>query len=134
MTKHKQETVCIARKFGNAALPALASLLLLLSGCSSVNLWPFGGEGNSDQALVPADATAFRCAGGALFYMRYLDDGKAAWVIFADREFRLDKVASGSGTRYSNGIETLEVGDKVTTLTGGPGVSFTACKTVTKGQ
>lgn len=119
-------------RFCRAALPALTCILFLLTGCSSVNLWPFGSERNPDQALVPANATEFQCAGGRRFYVRYLDDGGAAWIIFPDREFRLDKVASGDGNRYSNGIDTLEVHDNGTTLTETSGASFSGCKAGTK--
>ena len=115
-------------KFGRSALPALACILFVLTGCGSVNLWPFGSERNPEQALVPADATEFQCAGGRRFYVRYLNNGSAAWIIFPEREFRLDKVASGGGTRYSNGIDTLDVNDKGTTLTEGSGASFSGCK------
>jgi hypothetical protein len=118
-------------EFGRAAVPVLACLLLLLPGCGSINVWPFGGESNPDSALVPANATEFQCAGGKRFYLRYLDNGSAAWIIFPDREFRLDKVASG-GARYSNGIARLDVTDKGTTLTDGPGITFSGCKTDTK--
>ena len=119
-------------RLGRAALPVLACFLLLLPGCGSVNLWPFGGESNPDQALIPANAIEFQCAGGKSFYLRYLDNGSAAWIIFPDREFRLDKVASSGGNRYSNGIDTLDVSDKGTTLTDSSGVSFSGCKEGTK--
>jgi len=132
MSEQKQGPMCRDRRFGSAALPALW-LLLLLAGCSSVNLWPFGGRSDSGQGLVPDNATEFQCAGGKHFYIRYLDNGSAAWVIFPEREFRLDKVGSGAGTRYSNGIDTLDVTEKATTLTDGSGVSFTGCKTGAKG-
>lgn len=118
-------------RFVRTALPALAYLSLLLAGCGSVNLWPFGGETNQDRARVPSDATEYQCAGGKRFYLRYLDNGNAAWIIFPDREFRLDKITS-AGTRYSNGVATLVINGNETTLAGGPAISFAGCKVAGK--
>src|SRR5512146_2528016 len=117
MGSRKKTLAYMDRRAGRAATAALAGLFLLLPGCGSVSLWPFGDKGNADQSLVPADATEYQCAGGRRFYVRFLDNGNAAWIIFPDREYRLDKVASGGGTRYSNGSDTLAVNDRAATLT-----------------
>src|SRR5512146_624011 len=87
---------------------AIASASLLAAGCSSVSLWPFGSEGALEHSRVPANAREFQCDGGKRFYLRILEGG-AAWVIFPEREFRLDKVDAASGTRYTNGSATLEL-------------------------
>jgi len=118
-------------RFVRTALPALACLSLLLAGCGSVNLWPFGGETNQGRARAPSDATEYQCAGGKHFYLRYLDNGGAAWIIFPEREFRLNKVTS-AGTRYSNGIATLNLNDNEATLTDGSAISFAGCKAAGK--
>lgn len=109
---------------------ALICLSLLLTGCSSVNLWPFGGETN--QARAPSDATEYQCAGGKRFYVRYLDNGGAAWIILPEREFRLDKVTSAAGTRYSKGIATLDINGNAATLADGSAISFVGCKAAGK--
>ena len=114
------------------AWPALACLSLLLAGCSGVSLWPFDGNKEQDRARVPAGATEYQCSGGKHFYMRNLDNGGAAWIIFPDREFRLDKAASAAGTRYSNGSATLDINGSEATLTDGPAISFTGCKAAAK--
>lgn len=57
--------------------------------------------------------------------MRYLDNG-AAWVILPEREFRLNKTASG--TRYSNGSFTLDLKDDGATLSDGAAVTHAGCK------
>ena len=92
---------------------ALACATLTLSACGSVNLnlWPFGGDKEQDPSRTPAGATAYQCEGGKRLFVRYLDNGAAAWVILPEREFRLNKTASGSGTRYSNGSATLDIKD-----------------------
>jgi len=116
-------------RFVRPALPAIACLCLLLAGCGSVsvdNLWPFGVK-EQDGARVPADATEYQCAGGKGFYLRYLDNRGAAWIIFPDREFRLDKVGS-SGTRFSNGMASLDIRGDEATLTDGSAISLTGCK------
>jgi len=105
------------------ALPACA--LLLIAACSSLNLLPFGGSKEQDTSRAPAGATAYQCDAGKRLFVRYLDDG-AAWVILPDREFRLDKAASGA--RYSNGNDALEVKDKVATLYDGATITRAGCK------
>lgn len=107
---------------------ALAGVALLMAGCGGVNLWPFGSEGTPEKSRAPANATAYQCDAGKRFYVRYLEGGGAAWVILPEREFRLDKVAAASGTRYSNGSATLEVNGNEATLADAPAISFTGCK------
>jgi membrane-bound inhibitor of C-type lysozyme len=107
-----------------------AGLPLLVAGCSSVSmpsLWPFGEERNMERSRVPANSVTYQCAGGKRFYLRYLENGAAAWVILPEREFRLDKVAGG-GTRFGNGKAELQVNGEEATLTDGPTVSYSGCK------
>lgn len=107
----------------------LAGSSLLLGACSSmsVNLWPFGGSKEQDVSRTPAGATAYACEGGTRLFVRYLDNG-AAWVILPEREFRLNKVTSDSGTRYSNGSATLDIKDGGATLSDGAVVTHAGCK------
>lgn len=113
----------------NTLTAALACTTLLLAACSSVNLdvLSFGGAKEQDVSRAPAGATAYQCEGGKRLFVRYLDDG-AAWVILPGREFRLNKVATGAGTRYSNGSDTLEVNHGGVTLSDGATVTHTGCK------
>ncbi|MGP1682469.1 MAG: hypothetical protein ACTS8S_09110, partial [Giesbergeria sp.] len=62
---------------------ALACATLTLSACSSVNLdvLSFGGAKEQDTSRPPAGATAYQCEGGKRLFVRYLDNGAAAWVI-----------------------------------------------------
>ncbi|MBI4206741.1 MAG: MliC family protein [Betaproteobacteria bacterium] len=116
------------KKSSRPALPALVCLCLVLPACGSISLWPFGGE-KSEIATRTSNATEYQCAGGKRFHLRDLDNGSAAWIIFPDREFRLNKVVtSAAGTRYSNGATTLDMSGGEATLTDGSAVSFTGCK------
>ena len=106
-----------------------ATLLLVatLSACGSVNLWPFGGE-TPELSRTPAGATEYRCNNDRHFYVRFLDNGASAWVIFPEREFRLDRVESASVTRYTNRQAILEVNESgEASLRDGASVAFTGC-------
>lgn len=106
-------------------------LAAALSGCGGANLWPFDGEGAQPQSRVPANATAYQCEGGKRFFARFAEGGASVWVILPEREFRLDRVASGGGSRYSNGKATLDTGGAGASLDDGPAAQFTGCKTAT---
>lgn len=113
----------------SAALPAFLSLSVLVAGCSGVSAYlPFGEERNLERSRVPANALTYACAGGKRFYLRYLDNGGAAWVILPEREFRLDKVAGDGGTRFGNGKAELSINGEEATLSDGPTVSYNGCK------
>ena len=107
---------------------ALACAALVLSACSSMNLdvLSIGGAKEQDTSRGPAGATAYQCDAGKRLFVRYLDNGAAAWVILPEREFRLNKAASGSS--YSNGSDTLELKDGMAALSDGAGVTYANCK------
>ena len=110
----------------NTFLPGTL-LAALLAGCGGVDLWPFGAQ-EVERARVPANSTEYLCDAGKRFYLRILNNGASAWVILREREFRLDKAAAGPGTRYSNGISTLDMKGSEATLNDGPQAVFTGCK------
>ncbi len=103
-------------------------LTLLLSGCGSLDLWPFGGDQAQVRTSRPPNATHYLCKGGKSFYVRLLDNGNAAWIIYPDREVRFDKAGATPGARYSNGSSVLEVTGDQAALQDGPGISYTDCK------
>lgn len=109
---------------------ALAGSTLLFAACSSMNvdLWPFGGGKEQDLTRTPAGATAYACEGGKRLFVRYLDNGAAAWIILPEREFRLNKVTAGAGTRYSNGGATLDLKDNEATLFDGTKPTHAGCR------
>ena len=106
----------------------LAFAIVTLAGCSSVNLWPFGSGQSQELSRTPANATEYRCNNDRRFYARFLDNGNSVWVIFPEREFRLDKVESGSTTRYTNRQAILEVNEaNEVSLRDGATIAFTGC-------
>ena len=110
---------------------ALACAILLLGACASIknlDLLPFSGGKEQDLSRTPAGATAYQCDAGKRLFVRYLDNGAAAWVILPAREFRLGKVSADIGARYSNGSDTLELKDKLATLSDGATVTHANCK------
>ena len=78
----------------------------MLAACGG-SWWPFGSTGVDESARVPAGATEYSCAANKRLLVRYTPDGKSAWVIYPDREFRLDRVSAASGERFTNGVSTL---------------------------
>jgi|SRR3989338_7330341 len=130
-TLPKPRKIHMKNRFINAAWLAPIPLLLLVSGCGGVNLWPFDGAKSGGQSPTPSNATKYQCDGGKHFYVRYIDNGNAVWLIYPDREVSLAK-ASGPGTSYSNGVAVLNVNGNEATLTDGPAISFSGCKVVGK--
>lgn len=118
----------MTHRITRAAICACATLTL--SACSGigVNLWPFGSSKEQDSSRTPAGASAYQCEGGKRLFVRYLDNGAAAWVILPEREFRLNKTNSTSGSRYGNGSATLDIHDSGVTLSDGAAVTHAGCK------
>ena len=110
---------------------AVSIFAFLLAGCESMSLpstvWPFGDK-SVERSRVPANSVAYQCAGNKRFYLRYLDNGAAAWVILPEREFRLDRIAGDGGTRYGNGRAVLAVNGEELSLSDGPTVNYTQCR------
>lgn len=109
-----------------------ATLLLaatLVAGCGGLRVGPFGREDGS-RVVVPENATLYRCDAGRSFYLRFLATGEA-WVILPGREFRLDKLAADSGTRYRGAGATLDLKGadlSEAALDDGPANQFTGCR------
>lgn len=96
----------------------VACAAMTLAGCSS--WWPFGSSPGADRPWYPADASLYKCDGNKTLVVRYLEGGKAAMVMFPDREFRLDQARSASGVTYSNGRTDLRTkGDEAQLEEGG---------------
>lgn len=100
---------------------------LLLTGCSSVEVWPFG-EDSLEQSTAPANSTEYQCAEGKKFYVRSIEKGNAMWLILSDREVALTKVEADAGERYSNGVSTLTIKDGEARLEESPTSIYAECK------
>jgi len=106
---------------------AAAGAAALLTACSG-GWWPFGARSSDPATRIPPGATEYSCAGNKRLLVRYTPDGKSAWVIYPDREFRLDRGSAAGGERFTNGVSTLSVqGDEVMLEDSGARL-FTACK------
>ncbi len=110
-------------RLGIAALGAAT----LLSACGG-SWWPFGKSASEAAERIPAGATEYNCASGHRLLVRYTEDGKSAWVIYPDREFRLDRVAANSGDRFTNGVSTLTTQGEETMLEETGTKLFVDCK------
>ena len=103
-------------------------LLLGLTACGG-GWWPWKNDKGVDVAThVPPGATEFSCAGGKRLLIRFTADGKSAWVIYPEREFRLDRAGSGTGERYTNGATSLTVQGADAHLDEGSTRAFAECK------
>lgn len=111
-------------------LLAVIAVAATLAGCSS--WWPFGGSSAPDRPWYPPDATLYKCDDNKTLVVRYLDGGKAAMVMFPDREFRLDAVRAASGAKYSNGRTDLYTQGDQAFLEEGGNRLFSGCNRAAK--
>jgi hypothetical protein len=109
-------------------LISLVSAALL--GCSSIDtLNPFDNS-VKERSTTPENATQYICEGNKQFFVRMLNNGNDAWLIYPDHEVNLTKV-TGSNT-YKVAAVTLEINGDQTTLTDGDKIAYTACKAQVK--
>lgn len=101
---------------------------MLLAGCSSVDKYNPFSETRPAETYRPSNATEYLCDGNKRFFVRMLEKEDAAWLIYPDREVRLEK--SPDSTRYTNSVAVLEISGTEATLNDGPNIAYTACKSV----
>ena len=87
--------------------------LLLLNACSSINLdkekiTDIFSLDDENQILSPENSIQFTCNQNQTFFLRYLEDKNAVWIILDNREFRLEKDFVDDN-KYSNGKTVLEI-------------------------
>ncbi len=103
----------------------LSGMLAVLPSCSSVNLNPFVSD-SAERARGPQNATEYVCEGKGHFYVRMLNNGNDAWLIYPDHEVNLPKTAGDN--RYNSGAITLVINGDATTLNDGEKIAYTNCK------
>ena len=104
-------------------------LTAIFAGCGGSGGWlPWSKSSGGTGPYTPPGATAYACEGGKRLLVRFESDGKSAWVIYPDRQLRLDRVTSASGQEYSRAGTTLAVTESETTLTETGSAPFTRCK------
>jgi hypothetical protein len=105
-------------------------LVLSFAACSSVDKYNPFTESAPAEAYKPANATEYICEGNKRFFVRMLDKENAVWLIYPDREVRLEKMAEGTTTRYTNSVAVLEIIDTKASLSDGPNISYVLCNAV----
>ena len=73
-------------------------------------------------------AVSLKCDSAKMLTVRIEPEGKSAWIIFPEREFRLDRVDDAGAVRYSNGRTTLLVKGGQMSVEEGGAASFAECK------
>jgi len=101
-----------------------AGLLAFLTSCSSVKLNPFGSD-SGELSRAPQNATEYVCDGKNHFYVRMLNNGNDAWLIYPDHEINLPKT---DVNRYASGAIALVINGAETTLNDGEKIAYTGCK------
>jgi len=105
------------------------SSLALLSACSTVKIPnPFSSD-IKVSGSTPANATAYICENNKHFYLRMLNSGNDAWLIYPDHEVNLSKDGDG---RYTSGVITLTVKGAETSLDDGEKLAYRMCKAQAK--
>jgi membrane-bound inhibitor of C-type lysozyme len=112
------------------ASKALTVMVLasVLAGCGGGGWSPWSKSSGSAGPYTPPGATAYACAGGKRLLVRFESDAKAAWVIYPDRQLRLDRVTAASGQEFSRAGTTLTVKEGETMLTEAGALQFAGCK------
>lgn len=105
----------------------LWAVLLTATACSSIDKYNPFGEDKPPESYKPANATEYLCANNQRFFVRTLEQGKAVWLIYPEREVRLERLGE-DGKRYGNGVATLEIDADGATLNDGPSISYSDCK------
>ena len=117
----------------NKAQPFFLSLFLL-NGCSSFNLdkekiTDIFSLDDEDQILSPENSIQFTCDQNQIFFLRYLEDKNAVWIILDNREFRLEKDLVDDN-KYSNGKTVLEISQGNVSITSNEKFLYKQCKEI----
>ncbi|MDO9151285.1 MAG: hypothetical protein Q7U33_07905 [Methylotenera sp.] len=106
----------------------LASLLVAaIPACSSIGLPNPFRDDSSEMSQYPKDATEYVCDGNKRFYVRMLNNGNDAWLIYPDHEVNLPK-SSDDDRRYASGVIALVINGDATTLNDGEKIAYLNCK------
>lgn len=117
----------MVKKFVNSLF--IMGMFFGLSACESMGSLekynPFG-SGGAERSNNPVNATEYICDGKNRFFVRMLNNGNDAWLIYPDHEVNLPK--TGGDNRYSSGAITLVINGAETTLNDGEKIAYTNCK------
>ena len=108
-------------------------LVILLSSCSSLSIDKekisniLSWESDTSEDFSPKNSIQFECAENKVFYLRYLEEKNAVWIILDDREFRLEKILD-QDNKFSNNMSNLEINPENTILNTSAKISYEQCK------
>lgn len=103
------------------------ALTATLSSCSSISFSNPFGDNNKELSRTPQNATEYICEGNKRFYVRMLNNGNDAWLIYPDHEVNLSKASEGNN-RFTSGIISLVINGDATTLNDGEKIAYAGCK------
>lgn len=103
------------------------ALVALLPSCSSISFSNPFGDDNKEQSRTPQNATEYVCEGNKRFYVRMLNNGNDAWLIYPDHEVNLTKASEGNN-RFVSGVISLAINGDATTLNDGEKIAYVGCK------
>ena len=117
----------------NKAQPFFLSLFLL-NACSSINLdkdkiTKIFSLDDANQTLSPENSIQFTCDQNQIFFLRYLEDKNAVWIILDNREFRLEKDLVDDN-KYSNGKTVVEISQGNVSITSNEKFLYEQCKEI----
>ena len=84
-------------------------------------------ESDTSEDFSPKNSIQFECAENKVFYLRYLEEKNAVWIILDDREFRLEKILD-QDNKFSNSMSNLEINPENTILNTSAKTSYEQCK------
>ena len=108
-------------------------LVILLSSCSSLSIDKekisniLSWESDTSEDFSLKNSIQFKCAENKVFYLRYLEEKNAVWIILDDREFRLEKILD-QDNKFSNNMSNLEINPENTILNTSAKTSYEQCK------
>lgn len=104
----------------------MAAGLMALASCSAVNLNPFSSN-TKEQSRTPQNAIAYICNDNKQFYVRMLNNGNDAWLMYPDHEVNLTKSVDNKN-RFTSGVITLLMNGDESTLDDGEKIAYAGCK------
>jgi membrane-bound inhibitor of C-type lysozyme len=102
---------------------------VMLGGCGGGGWTPWSkSAADTTGPYTPPGAKGYACEGRKRLLVRFEGDSKSAWVIYPDREVRLNRAVAASGEQFSNARTTLTIKDGEAVLEEAGAVQFARCK------
>ncbi|OYY50697.1 MAG: hypothetical protein B7X95_09325 [Methylophilaceae bacterium 17-44-8] len=102
-------------------------IALCLSACSVLQPFKVFNTETKERSKNPENAIEYVCENNKHFFVRMLNKGADAWLIFPDHEVNLAQ-STTEKNRYVSGSITLVISGEQSTLTDGDVLAYTGCK------